>query len=436
MTEKKRYHIVSLGCPKNLVDSEVFSAIFTKTGYKQTTQSKEAEIVLINTCSFIEVARAEAINEILKIAQLKQKNLKTLIVTGCLVKQHRQELAAEIPEVDHWIDLKDFETLYKILSPQSLQCQKPNRRLMTPCHYAYLRISDGCDNRCAYCTIPNIRGGLKSEPIEALIKEAEYLASKGVVELIITAQDTTMYGVDLYGKPMLVELLRQIEALNAFPWIRLMYLHPAHLTHQMIRELRTLITLLPYFDLPLQHTETEILEKMNRKIDKPKTKRLYNYIRKIFPDSAIRTTLIVGFPGEDRSAFTQLENILKKYPFERLGVFVYSKEEDTPAAKFTPQVELDEALWRQDRILKRQRVYSADFLKKFVGKTLEVIIDKKVQDANYKYVGRSFLDAPDIDGCVYISDGDFQVGEIVNVRITDSMEYDLEGVQSNLLKET
>ena len=433
MSQNKSFTIISLGCPKNLVDSEVFCSIFKESGYTFTHAVEKANIVLINTCGFIQDAQEEAIMTILETAKTINNSPsfgggrgrvdKTLIVTGCLVKRFKDELITDIPEVDVWLDLKDFSRLKQIVNaPTNTLTQ---RELLTPKHYAYLRVSDGCDNKCSYCAIPSIRGNHKSEPIDTLLEEAKYLAGKGVKELIINAQDTTKYGYDLYGESALIELLKRIEEMSLFPWLRLLYLHPAHLTEKMILQLAEFKTLLPYFDIPLQHINSDILSAMNRKVD-PETiiKRLY-LLRETFPDCAIRTTFITGFPSETKQQFKELELFIKDFKFTRLGVFTYSHEIGTPAYDLTPLVPFRTAQKRKDKLMAIQQPISSEIMSGYIGKTLEVIIDKDSDEEGFTHEGRSYMDAPEIDGKVYIQNGRYEIGDIVKVKITDAWEYDL-----------
>ena len=461
----KYFSIISLGCPKNLVDSERFLSIFKNAGLEYTKQVEKAEVILINTCGFINEAKEEAIETILETAELKQKRLKKLIVTGCLVKRYKESLEKEIPEVDLWVDLKDFERMRSSeFGIRNSELRTPNselRTLLTPPHHAYLRISDGCNNRCSYCSIPSIRGVQVSEKIEDLLDEARYLASLGVKELIINAQDTTRYGYDLYGKSMLVELLKRIEDLpppspptpqaswgglnegHLFPWIRLLYLHPAHLTEDMILELAKLKTLLPYFDIPLQHISNGILTSMNRKIDKETTIKRLEFLRKVFPEAAIRTTFITGFPGETRKHFEELEAFVKSFRFTRLGVFTYSEEEGTPAFALKPKVLPKTAQNRKEKLMAIQNAISREIMQSYIGKTLDVILEFGIRSSEFgidagkmpafPVFGRSYLDAPEIDGVVYITGKErlplpaLRPGTIVKVKITDALDYDLIG---------
>jgi len=437
-TKSKFFSLISLGCSKNLVDSEKYFYIFKQAGYTYTAKYEIAETILINTCGFINDAKEEAILTILDIAKLKKGNLKKLIVTGCLVKRYKNDLEFEIPEVDIWLDLKDFHSLKFYIANLTNNCNNMpayNRELMTPKHYAYLRISDGCDNRCSYCVIPDIRGSHVSETIDNLILEAQYLANLGVKELIINAQDTTRYGYDLYGKSILVHLLKKIEQMNLFPWIRVLYLHPAHLTEEMIEEFAGMKTLLPYFDIPLQHINDEILRSMNRKIDKKTILKKLYLLRDKFPECAIRTTFITGFPGETRAHFNELERFIKDFRFTRLGVFTYSDEEGTVSNSLPQKVLTQTAQRRKDKLMALQQSISSETMAYYIGKTLDVLIDKISTDREYSFEGRSFLDAPEIDGKVLINKYSknrdqilsYHIGDIIKIKITDSLDYDLIG---------
>ncbi len=420
---KKKYHLISLGCPKNLIDSEIFSGILNNAGYASIENPEEAELIIINTCGFINTAKEESINTIIDAAEYKEHNCRKLIVTGCLVKRYLEDLKQELPEVDHFVNLKDFAAFADILKTEN----KGNRILLTPSHYAYLRISDGCENFCSYCAIPLIRGPLQSIPIEEIVEEATILAQKGVVELIITAQDTALYGTDIYGKSMLVELLRKIDNIDGIKWIRLLYLHPAHLSEEMIIGFSTINKLLPYFDIPLQHIDDDILTAMNRNIDSEGIERILHLFKKHIPNSAIRTTFILGFPGETYHKFNRLKNYISNRSFHRLGVFGYSNEEDTAAYNFDKHVSEKTIAKRVDEIMATQQDVSSKLMEKFIGQTLDVIIDKKSDADGFLYEGRSFLDAPDIDGTVFIKSGTADIGDIVSVEITDAWEYDLIG---------
>jgi ribosomal protein S12 methylthiotransferase len=421
----KSFSIISLGCPKNLVDSEYFNQILLEAGYTYIEDSENTDIILINTCGFIQDAKEESIITILENADFKQDNPKQkLIVTGCMVKRYKEELMKQIPEVDYWIDLKDFEALKEILH---LNNKELKRSILTPFYYAYLRISDGCNNHCSYCAIPSIRGELCSEPMDKLILQAKQLAKSGVKELIVNAQDTSQYGIDLYKKQSLIDLLKELHKIPEFEWIRLLYLHPAHLSLEMIDEIAKLPKVCHYFDIPLQHINNEILTAMNRKTSKEHIISLINHIRECMPDAVIRTTFITGFPGEDVKKYNELVNFIKEIRFDKLGVFAYSPEEGTPAATMEKAVSKKTAQNRSDKIMALQQEISSENLDRFLNQEIEVIIERKASDPGFKYEGRSRYDAPEIDGMVYITKGQAKIGEIVRVKIIEAWEYDLVG---------
>ncbi len=421
----KKYHLISLGCPKNLVDSEKFASIIEYNGYTYTNDPNDATVIIVNTCGFISDAKEESVNTILEAAEYKNEGkCETLIVTGCLVKRYKTELEKELPEVDYFVDLKDFKSFSKIFYGK----YREERKILTPSHYAYIRIADGCDNRCSYCAIPDIRGHLKSEPIEKIISEAKRLADLGVKEIIITAQDTTLYGVDIYKKPMLDELLKQLNKVEKINWIRLLYLHPAHLKTETIKTIASLEKVCNYFDIPLQHISDAILKSMNRHINKQKTIALIKKIREIAPDSTIRTTFIVGYPYETQKEFGELKNFITDAKFDKLGVFTYSPEEGTPAFKLQNRVSDKIANDRKDELMSIQQKISQENLQKNIGKTLYVIIDN--YDSKLKaYIGRTQYDAPEVDGNVLIYEKNIEIGQIIKAKIIDSTEYDLIGIK-------
>lgn len=420
-----KYYLISLGCPKNLVDSERFSAVIEAGGYEYTADPAEAEIIIINTCGFIQDAKIEAIDTILETTEYKTNGkCKNLIVTGCLVRRYFEDIQKSIPEIDHLVDLQDFDTFAQILTIPTV-CEK--RKLMTASHYAYLRITDGCNNLCSYCAIPSIRGNLHSVPMEDLVKEAELLAAAGVKELIVIGQDIAQYGLDLYGEQKLTELLKNIHHIESLEWIRLLYLHPAHITSELLDTISTLPKICRYFDIPLQHINDDILHSMNRHISKEKTISLLDEIRSKFPEAVIRTTFITGYPGETKEHFEELKEFIIEQRFERLGVFVYSSEENTPAYGLKNRVSSKVAQSRKDELMSIQQQISIAFLEKFVGSSLAVIVDARSDSDDYDYIGRTYFDAPEIDGIVYISGNNLKQGDIVLTKITDSTEYDLIG---------
>lgn len=423
----KYYHLISLGCPKNLIDSEIFAFLTESANYKPIEDITQAELIIINTCGFINDAKEEGIQTIFEAAKMKEEGkCKTLIVTGCLVKRYFDQLQADIPEIDVLVNLKDFKKFAEILG---LKDYAYNRKLMTPSHYAYLRISDGCNNNCTYCAIPLIRGKLTSIPMEEVIAEAKTLAKQGVKEIIITAQDTTQYGKDIYGEYRLIQLLKKIAEVNDIEWIRLLYLHPAHLTRELIDDIAQISKILPYFDIPLQHISDKILKKMNRRKFRQHNEEILDYLLLKMPKAMIRTTFMVGFPGEDREDYLELKKFIAERKFARMGIFIYSSEEDTPAHEFLPEVSRKTALNRYNKLMMIQQDISADIMDTFVDTELACIIDKVAEDEDFQWEGRSWFDAPDVDGNVFIKDplGIGKVGDIVTVKVIEAWEYDLVG---------
>lgn len=406
--------MISLGCPKNLVDSERFKAILENGGQTSVQALEDADFVIVNTCAFINSAKEEAIQTILQASADKKKSAK-LIVTGCFVRRYKAELQREIPEIDFLVDLKDFAEFAKILATAPVE----QRALLTPKHYAYLRISDGCDNFCSYCAIPYIRGKFTSRSVEDLLAEAEVLAKMGVKELIVTAQDICLYGKDLYGQVRLLELLEKLCAVQGIEWIRLLYLHPDHLRKEFIDFIFAQPKICNYFEVPFQHASDKILRAMNRKKGKDEIQKLLDYIRSFSQEKAVRTTFITGFPGESEQDFVTLKDFVQKNSFDKMGVFAYSKEEGTAAFDFCKEVDAELAAERADILMSEQIDISRANLKRFVGQELEVILDEK-------NIARSKFDAPEIDGVVYLDD-EREVGSIQKVKIVDSFEYDLVG---------
>ncbi len=409
-----RYSIISLGCPKNLVDSERFKAILDDAGLTETADLQFADFVIVNTCAFIQSAKEETIDTILQVAEDKNEQAK-LIVSGCFVKRYKEQLSQEIPEIDYLVDLKDFDEFAKIFKARFSN----SRSLLTPNHYAYLRISDGCDNYCSYCAIPYIRGRFTSRTIDELVDEAEILAKNGVKELIITAQDICLYGTDIYGENRLLELLTKLHELQGIEWIRLLYLHPDHLSKELIDFVFAMPKICNYFEIPFQHASDNILRAMNRKRTRGELQEFVDYIRSFEQEKVLRTTFITGFPTEDESDFAILQDFVEKNKFDKMGVFAYSKEEGTKAFDLKPEVSEKLAQERADALMSAQIEISKENLKRFVGLELEVILDEE-------NIARSRYDAPEIDGVVYLDDKR-EVGSIQKVKIVNSFEYDLVG---------
>ena len=419
----KHYYLESLGCPKNLVDSEIFAGIIENNDYQYTLDPSEADVIIINTCGFILDAKQEAIDTILTLSEYKKTGKCTkLIATGCLIRRYFNDIQRDLPEIDHLVDLKDFSSFSDIFAaPYTLK-----RRQLTPPHYAYLRISDGCNNHCSYCAIPSIRGKLQSEPVDKLVAQAREMATSGVKELIVTAQDTTQYGYDWDNKSHLIELLIELEKIPELEWIRLLYLHPAHLTDELIDHICQSDKICHYFEIPLQHAADHLLNDMNRKVDQKRVREIISLIRRNDPLAAIRTTFIVGHPGETEQDYDELMDFIEEMRFERLGVFNYSEEEGTPSADLPDKIDEDTAELRRDQLMAIQMEISKITMSRYYKKVIRVIIDEKSEDKEFDYIGRTAYDCPEIDGVVYIY-GDATPGEFKNVMIIDTWEYDLVG---------
>ena len=434
-----KLYFVSLGCDKNLVDSEHMLADIS-TEYEITDDALEADIAIVNTCAFIKDAKEESINTILELSRLKEENLKYLVITGCLAQRYYDDLKELIPEIDGFLgisafsnildDLKrirDKEKIFDMPDINENQHASGRRFLNPPFHYSYLKIAEGCDKNCSYCSIPSIRGSYRSVPMEELIKEAEFLAANYVKELILVAQETTVYGVDLYGKKSLVELVEKLSGIEGIEWIRLMYCYPEEIDDDLINLIKNNRKVCHYLDIPIQHASDRILQKMGRRTSKKDIVSLIKKLRKEIPDISLRTSLITGFPTESEEEAEELLKFVKDIKFDRLGVFTYSKEENTLAASFKPQIKESVKKQRQKEIMEDQREISLKRNKSFISKEVEVIIEGYNTEEGF-YTARMFADAPDIDGCVFIeSDENYLSGTFLKVRITDCSEYDLIG---------
>ena len=423
---------VSLGCSKNLVVTEEMIGLFKKHNYEIVSNPEEAEILLINTCGFIDVAKEEGINTILDMIEYKKKNCKYLIVTGCLVERYEDELRKEIPEVDLFVSIKNYDHLWKAISnlinkEENDKLDYHYRELTTGSNTAYLKIAEGCSNYCTYCAIPYIQGKYVSREYDDIIDEAHMLVEKGITEVVVIAQDTTKYGVDLYGKDRLPELLNDLCQIDGIKWIRFLYSYPEGISDELIDVVKNNEKICCYFDLPIQHISDEVLRRMNRKTNKESITRLIEKLRKEIPNVILRTTLIVGFPGETEEQFNELYEFIDKYRFNHLGAFSYSKEDGTPASKFNDQVEEDIKEERRKKIMVLQQKISKELLADKVGNTYEVLIEDITPDGKY-FLGRSYMDVPSEDGLIYIK---FKEGISINdyyqVLITSSTEYDLFG---------
>jgi len=435
-----KFHIITLGCSKNIVDSEFISEKLKNKNLTYSDNLYDSDIVIINSCTFIEDAKKESIDTIFDIANLKKQGIiKYIILTGCLSQRYEKELEKEIPEIDLFLGTTSFKDIDKyifsltknhVTSPYIENAIEEKRDYIETSHYGYIKISEGCDNNCTYCIIPKIKGNYRSRTIEGLIKEAKSMAKTGVRELILIAQDTSLYGTDIYGEKKLHILLNKLSKIEGIEWIRIHYMYPEGIYDDLIEEIKNNSKVLNYFDIPLQHISDRVLKRMNRKTNKEKIKNLINKIRKEIDEPLIRTTFIVGFPGETEEDFKELEEFVKEYKIERLGVFPYSREESTPAYNLDGQIEKEIKTRRKDIILEIQKSISTQFFMQKIGKKLKVIIDDVVDEKTY--IGRTYMDSPEIDGVVYItSKEDIEVGQFIDVIITDSMEYDLIGVLEN-----
>ncbi len=433
--------VVSLGCAKNLVDTETMLGILSKEGYQLVVKEEDADILIVNTCGFIESAKQESINTILKLAQYKQYGkCKILIVAGCLAERYHQELQNEIPEVDGIIGTGNFSEIVEVIKKtlagkkylsygnQNYTFQEDLPRLLaTPSYTAYLKIADGCDHFCTYCIIPYLRGKYRSRKIEDIIREAEELSRRGVKELIVIAQDISEYGKDIYGEYMLTDLLKELVKIEKIQWIRLLYTYPENITDDLIEVIKNNEKICNYIDIPLQHSHDEILKKMGRRITKKEIIKLIEKLRNSISNIVIRTSLIVGFPGEEEYHFQDLLNFVKNTQLDHIGVFPYSMEENTPAAQLPHQIDEEVKKIRKNRIMEAQQSISLRKNKKRVGKIYKVLVEGKSNEDNI-YYGRSYEFAPDIDGLVYFkSDSPISIGNFYSVKINKSFEYDLLG---------
>lgn len=432
---------ISLGCDKNLVDTEMMLGMLAEKGYQFTDDEQEAEIVVVNTCCFIGDAKEESINTLIEIGQLKETaNVKMLIAAGCLAQRYRKEIREQIPEVDVIIgtmaidkiveaveeyQTKQYTTFVEDIDRTPVSGKK--RVVTTGGHYAYMKIAEGCDKRCSYCIIPKVRGSYRSIPMETLLKEANTLVEQGVKELILVAQETTLYGTDLYGKKSLPELLRKLSEIRGLYWIRILYCYPEEITEELIDTIAELPKVCHYLDIPIQHASDKILKRMGRRTNQQQLKDKIAMIRSKIPNMCLRTTLITGFPGESQEDHEQSMAFVDEMEFDRLGVFTYSAEEDTPAAGFPDQIEEEVKKDRQADIMELQQEIAFEKAEGMTGQDVLVMIEGKVADEN-AYVGRTYKDAPNVDGLVFVNtDRELMTGDFVPVHITGSYEYDLIG---------
>ena len=432
---------VSLGCDKNLVDSEIMLGMLAEKGYCFTDDESEADAVVINTCCFINDAKEESINTILEMAELKKSGkMKALLVTGCLAQRYKEEIQEEIPEVDAILGttaiLDITQALEEVLDGKSKNHMETldkapaggmRRVVTTGGYYAYLKIAEGCNKHCTYCIIPKVRGNYRSIPMEALLKEAEELAGKGVKELILVAQESTLYGVDLYGKKSLPLLLRKLCKIEGFEWIRILYCYPEEITEELIQVIKEEDKICNYLDIPVQSGSDAVLKRMGRRTDAAQIRQIVGMVREQIPDICIRTTLIAGFPGETNEDHETTLEFVNEMEFDRLGVFVYSQEEDTPAAEMPDQIAEEVKEKRRDEIMELQQEIAFDAAEKMIGRSLKAMIEGRMEDENV-YVARTYKDAPGIDGYLFInSESQLLSGDFVEVVVTASNEYDLIG---------
>ncbi len=443
MREQKIF-CVSLGCDKNLVDTEKMLGLLRQDGYSFTDEEQEADVILINTCCFIGDAKEESVNTILDMARYKEEGrLKALVVTGCLAQRYKQEILDEIPEVDAILGTTSWEEIVPVINGlleekgashvscfhdlKELADSRAGRIVTTGGHYAYLKIAEGCDKRCTYCIIPYLRGPYRSVPMEQLLKEARELADQGVKELILVAQETTLYGKDLYGEKSLPRLLHELAKVPGIQWIRIQYCYPEEITDELVEAIRTEEKVCHYLDIPIQHASDRILKRMGRRTSRAELTERIQKLRRAIPDIALRTTLISGFPGETAEDHEELMDFVDEMEFERLGVFAYSAEEDTPAYSYPDQVPQELKEERRDAIMELQQEIAFDKSEAMVGRILTVFIEGKVADEPV-YVGRTYMDAPNVDGLIFVNaDAELMSGDFVRVKVTGAADYDLIG---------
>ena len=432
---------ISLGCDKNLVDSEVMLGLLDKKGYQIVDSEEDADIIVVNTCCFIHDAKEESIQTILEMAEYKKEGkLKALIVTGCLAQRYQQEIIDEIPEVDAVLGTTSYDHIVEAVEEalagnghvvledvDALPDVKEKRLVTTGGHYAYMKIAEGCDKHCNYCIIPKLRGNYRSVPMEKLLAEAKDLADQGVKELILVAQETTVYGKDLYGEKSLHKLLRELCKISGIQWIRILYCYPEEIYDELIQTIKEENKVCHYLDLPIQHASDAVLKRMGIRTSKAHLVEIIEKLRKEIPDISLRTTLITGFPGETQEQHEELKDFVDEMEFDRLGVFTYSPEEDTPAATMTEQIPEEVKEDRQAELMELQQEIAFDLAEDMVGREVLVMIEGKVADEN-AYVGRTYKDAPNVDGLIFINtDEELMSGDFARVRVTGALEYDLIG---------
>lgn len=432
---------ISLGCDKNLVDTEVMLGLLASKGHKMIDDEAQADVIVINTCCFINDAKEESIQTILEMADYKKEGrLKALIVTGCLAQRYKNEIIEEISEVDAVLGTTSYDkiveaidealqghSLVEMTDLDALPEVNTQRLVTTGGHFAYLKIAEGCDKHCTYCIIPKIRGNFRSVPMEKLLREAQELADQGVKELILVAQETTLYGKDIYGEKSLHKLLKELCKITGIQWIRILYCYPEEITDELIQVMKEEKKICHYLDLPIQHASNEILKRMGRRTSKEQLIEIIGKLRKEIPDIALRTTLITGFPGETEEQHEELMDFVDEMEFDRLGVFTYSAEEDTPAASMDGQIEESVKEDRQAELMELQQDIAFDLAEDMIGQEVLVLIEGKVADEN-AYVGRTYKDAPNVDGLIFVNtDEELMSGDFARVKVTGALEYDLIG---------
>ena len=435
----KKYVLESLGCSKNLVDAEEMVYILNENGYEMTDDIDDADVAIVNTCGFIESAKEESIDTILNIASHKQKNLKHLIVTGCLVQRYYKDLKEQIPEIDAFLGTTSYNTILNVLQglsigkdnslilPANTKLDHNKKKILTDSYYAYIKIAEGCDNSCTYCIIPKLRGRYVSRPLDEIVDEAKRLASQNVKEIVLIAQDTSKYGLDIYGEKKLPHLLRELSKIEGIRWIRFLYTYPEDITEELVQEVKNNDKVCSYFDIPVQHASDRILKLMNRSTDKKEISEKINLIRSNIKDAIIRTTLIAGFPTESQEDIDELANFVRQMKFDKLGVFPYSREEGTKAGNMEGQIEQDVKNQRADMIMRLQQEIVREKNESYVGRTFSAIIDEVYEDY---VVARSYMDVIEVDTVIYVqTEISHAKGDFIEVKITDVLDYDLKGVE-------
>ncbi|WP_408955905.1 30S ribosomal protein S12 methylthiotransferase RimO [Natroniella sp. ANB-PHB2] len=435
--------LLSLGCSKNQVDSEIMLGLIGEAGYQIVDNYNNSDVLIVNTCGFIDDAKEESINSILELAQYKQEGAcELLIVTGCLAQRYSRDLEEQIPEVDAILGTGNFDQIVDVIEEslegvRKVEVENPDfdydrylpKSNLSPNYTAYLKIAEGCNNCCSYCVIPQLRGPLRSRSIDTIVNEAQKLAQQGVKEINIIAQDITQYGIDLYGESKLIELLKELVQVEGIKWFRLLYAYPSHLTDELIELIAAEDKICNYLDLPVQHADTEIREKMNRTGSKEDILAVIKKLRAKIPGISLRTSLIVGFPGETEAEFKNLVNFVTEAEFDRLGVFTYSQEEGTPAAKMDGQIPEEIKEERYEEVMKLQQEISYQRNQEWIGKQVTLLVEEIQAEESPLVIGRTERDAPEIDGVVYVKGSTAEVGELIEVEIVDAYEYDLMGVE-------